>query len=1080
MRKKLSPVAVSTPVRAPEPRSRSRQRECATRASYAMQPPSHSTSAPTRGGRSQKVARGDEEEERVRRAEGQEPEGLRVDKEVVSDLVAHLLSPSSPPSRRKILSSTRRLVSPNLVVSFPFLPVPEPGQPLSTASPVHELVTASQQALAVFRLPTLAVSLLPFASWDLSALGIEETSLALTVPEHVEASSEGKGKGKEREVEHIEHADRVQVVERWSANVEWTLRIDSPPVSRVQQSAGRTKRPAWLESTTAPRKVELVFASRPHVESTRRGRQQRGVASVAGRRHYVLSSSGDDGVEREIGATSSASLVEKAAEEEHSLELVYLRYTIPTFALPFLASHPLFDLVRLLVAVLLPVTAYLLALVGLDQQLQVDKPRQLVAPRLTHHTKRKLETTTSALRVGTPARKRRKYRDSAPPAASTSAGREPEPVVETAHAGEASELHVGHHSHLSRHRRWSVSTPFSLPASRSASGSSATLQPSPERIPGPSPWAPRPPVALFAVVELVGAACAGVVAAWRELAILLWIVRQAILFATELVEEGWVVAKEVLRQPPPDARRRRSQGGSEQGGSEGSGAGGAARRRSAMSGGHRHQRESIQHRHVTFSASGDSPSTHSLTPSPPNDDREPAVLDLAVDAPAEHDRPDAAAAYALSQLHALVSRQAASEGRSLAPTLAAEDSSLSGEQESEGAETRAGREDTAGEHQHLGAEEQSGQTCTAQASSGYEFPPRSAGPRTRSSADDDDDAEHSASTSGPGPGGRLSPFSALSQGDVASTAAASQPSSRRGSLVPFQPSPRRSRFERADPPFAAPARRGSLGVAGRSSQAQQAAGSLSRAQVGSGTEQEEESCGQGEQHCAWRGDTSSSTASSAAYYTPQSHASPISPITPVRPRSAGSSPHSSPEDPIPSEYRLPTSTSARPVAARSSSDSVVELSALGPQSVFAPAFHPAVMGVGAGRGVQPRPRTSQPPQPVPQQLPQPAPAPDPHPQPRPRPPLPPQRQLYVPPQAAGMTITLSSDEDDDDDEAGGETTTTTSGSPSGGRKKKKQRGKKKNKGRRGAGGGSGGASGAPQEEDPLKAAGGSPSRPLFA
>ncbi|GAA5911160.1 hypothetical protein JCM8208_005742 [Rhodotorula glutinis] len=1028
-----------------------------------MQSRSHSAPTPTRRARSGEVARGDEEEVRVAQAEEGKPEGLRVDKEAVQDLVAYLLSPSSSPSRRKVPSSTRRLVSPNLLVSLPLLPVPEPTHGPPTTTPMRELVTTSQQALTLFRLPSLAVSVLPFASWQLRVYGVEETSLAITVPGHVGPSL----KGKEREVEHIEHAEHVQVVERWSANVEWTLRIDSPLAKPVGRDVEKKQRSAWLESMTASRKVELVFASRPHPASSSRGRQPRGVASFAGGERSVSSSSYDDGAEHEIGATSSAGLVEQAAEEEHSLELVYLRYAGPAPPLSFLAHPPLPDLVRFALAALLPIVMYLLALVGLDQQLKVDTPPHVVKPRLAHHMKRKLESPSSSLWVGVPAPKRRKYRDPAPPVASTSASREREPAIETAHVVEVPELHVGKHAHLARRRRWSVSTPTSIPASRSASGSSATLQATPERVPGPSPWAPRLPVGFLSAVELVGAVCAGIVATCAELAVLLWAVRQAILFATELVEEGWVVAKEVLRE---------------------------------------HKRESIQHRHVTFSASspppppvspasaappspssssstlsGDSPSTRSPSLSPSDDDREPALA-RAGHAPAEHDRPDAAAAYALSQLHALVSRQAAAEGRVLAPTLAAEYSLPGGEHEGGRAEARTGREGTVSGAQ-LGGEEQARKGRAAQTSLGYEFPSRSMGPRARSSADDNDDAEHSASTSAPGLGGRLSPFSALSQGDVASAVAASQPSSRRSSLAPYQPSPRRPRAEDVGPPVAASARRSSLGVAGRSAQAQQAAAS-SRTALGSGegTEREQESCGPGEQHCAWRGDTSSSNASPADYYTPQGYASPI---TPMRPHSAGSSPHSSPEDPIPSEYRIGSSTStsaatptsARPTATRSSSDSAVELSALGPQSVFAPAFHPAVMGIGAGRGFQPRPRPGHQPPPVPQYLPQHAPAPQPQPQPHPqlyaRPPPLPQRQLYVPPQPAGLTITLSSDEEEAEEESG---TTTTSGSPSGGRTKTKQRGKKKKKGRRGAGGGGDGESGAPKEEDPLAAAGGSLSR----
>jgi len=503
-----------------------------------------------------------------------------------ADLVLHVLSPSPGPSRRHTPSSTRRLVSPNLVVSLPLLPLPEPVHRPSQSSPPHEIVTASQQALALFRLPTLAVSLLPFASWDLRSFGVEETSLAVTVPEHVEMSH--KGKGKEREVEHIEHAEHVQVVERWTAQVEWTLRIDSPLAPSERQSDDKEQPSVWLESTTAPRKVELVFASRAPADSTSRGRQRRSAAVLAGRRRSTSSSSGGGGVGREIGATSSAGLVEKAAEEEHSLELVYVRYSVPASPLVVVGQGALVDFIRtLLVALLvtlLPLASLLLALVGLDQPLAINLPPHLDTPQLTHHSKRKLDSRTSSLRLGAPAHKRRKYRDSAPPVASTSASHEPGPAAETAHLLEAAEAHVGKHAHLTRRRRWSVSTPASVPASRSASGSSATLQASPERVPGPSPWVPRLPVALVAALELVGALCAGVAAAWTELALLLWAVRQAILFATELVEEGWTVAKEVLRELPPGSARRASVQGSEGGSSEG---GSGERRRSAMSSGHR-------------------------------------------------------------------------------------------------------------------------------------------------------------------------------------------------------------------------------------------------------------------------------------------------------------------------------------------------------------------------------------------------------------------------------------------------------------------------------------------------------------
>lgn len=617
--------------------------------------------------------------------------------------------------------SSRRLVSPDLVVSLPLFPLPEPSKHPITTPPAQEVVSTSQEALALFRLPTLAVSLLPFASWELRVFRVEETALAATAPEHHHHHrvSKGSPKGKEREIEHVEH---VEVVERWYAEVEWTLRIASP-LAPAGSEDDKTDQPPLFESITAPRKVELVFTSRPHVHSTPttplRGGERR-LHSPASRSSRSGSSGDDEGREREIGATSSAHLVEKVAAEEHALELSFVRYSVPDFSVPFLPpSGPLHDAALALPAWLVPLAWSLVKLVGLDQQLRLDVPKQADAP-LVHGAKRKHDSPS----LRGPSMKRRKHR--ATPLASQSAAVATE--AEAAYHSEGGVAASGHarpfahhspprpphphpHPHLTRRRRWSAST-------TSASSSSATLRASPEPAPAPGPWTPSPPAALLTALELASAVWASLGAAWAEWTVLLWAIRQAVLFVTELVEEGWGVAKEVLLQSVDgDGSRPASEQGSEGGSSEVS----AWRsRKSAMSSGngcgvsfslsraerrkagawladeqglgetHSHKRESLLHRHVTFS-SDSPPAPAPVLPSPPStptlsgDSTPPGELEPSASNEPSEERPDAASALALTQLHARVSREAAAEARERAPELAQEYEDPSRAREPDGA-----------------------------------------------------------------------------------------------------------------------------------------------------------------------------------------------------------------------------------------------------------------------------------------------------------------------------------------------------------------------------------------------------------
>ncbi|BGP45663.1 hypothetical protein JCM10450v2_001493 [Rhodotorula kratochvilovae] len=497
-------------------------------------------------------------------------------------LVTHLLSPTPP---HKPSPSTRCLVSPNLIVSLPLFPQSEPA--LHTHDP--DAAAASQRALALFRLPTLAVSLLSFASWTPRVLRVEETTLAVAAPEHHHHHHHRgwgkKGKGKARAEEEEEELEHVDVVEKWSAAVEWTLAVSSPFEGGSSKDKGGAP---WVETTTAPRKVDLVFTSRgaPSRPRSKERRRRPGPPYVVREYDDESSSSSEDGGGEEVGTTSTPRLVEKVGAEEHALELSFFRYSLPSSMFPSVlgARDAALALLALLARWVLPLIWALLRLVGLDARLALD-----TAGRERTAQKRRARES-----IRGPS-KRRKHLASqlgsagVPGEGETLAGLvggEPAPPP-----GEG---------HLRRRRRWSTST--------SSTASSATLTPaSPPAAHAPLP-ASNPVLALVAGVLDVGRALLATLRrAVRDVGDLLWTIRQGVLFVAELGMEGWGVAKEVLLggEGRSGAKEEESEGSEE-------GSSGGKSPKSAMSGGNGSRTYPALHKRVSFSSS-----SQVITASPP-------------------------------------------------------------------------------------------------------------------------------------------------------------------------------------------------------------------------------------------------------------------------------------------------------------------------------------------------------------------------------------------------------------------------------------------------------------------------------
>ncbi|GAA5864733.1 hypothetical protein JCM1840_002213 [Sporobolomyces johnsonii] len=287
-----------------------------------------------------------------------------VDARVVEDLVKQLFDPAPPHTR----SPVRTLISPNLSISFPFLPQAVTSSPSASAASYR-----SAQALALFHLPSLGVNTLPGAKWSINVTSISKADTAL---EHVSVGSAL------REY-RADEAGEVEGEEHWRATVEWTIKLPSGSAAAASKGRGRSKEtagsgdvePPVYSRTTFPRSVDLIFA-----------REGRPLDALGASRHLDREPTGlsyaaqDKGKEREIEEGRSG--VEKVKSRDFGadgdaslLRLVHVKYTLPphaTSVFPFnklpLGLRNAFERVALwLIAFFLPVAYLLLRFLGLDQ-----------------------------------------------------------------------------------------------------------------------------------------------------------------------------------------------------------------------------------------------------------------------------------------------------------------------------------------------------------------------------------------------------------------------------------------------------------------------------------------------------------------------------------------------------------------------------------------------------------------------------------------------------------------------------------------------------------------------------------------
>lgn len=87
-----------------------------------------------------------------------------------TDLISHLFDPLLLRSR----TATKLLVSPTLVLDFPFLPPTSASHDHNT--PRIDRHSPSAQALALFRIPSLIVNFLPGCSWTLEVAQVKEST----------------------------------------------------------------------------------------------------------------------------------------------------------------------------------------------------------------------------------------------------------------------------------------------------------------------------------------------------------------------------------------------------------------------------------------------------------------------------------------------------------------------------------------------------------------------------------------------------------------------------------------------------------------------------------------------------------------------------------------------------------------------------------------------------------------------------------------------------------------------------------------------------------------------------------------
>ncbi|GAA6033278.1 hypothetical protein JCM8097_006666 [Rhodosporidiobolus ruineniae] len=254
----------------------------------------------------------------------------------MSNLVKYLFDPSS----KRIHSSTRTLISPDLTVDFPLLHHPPPS---STSSSVRTLArspsshnTSTLQALLLFRLPALCVNL-PGVAWIASVKRVNKVDWAVGPSQPTSDVL----------LEPVSTVLTLQLTETWTAEVRWTLSIavtsSSSRLHRTDDGGAilhtlKSKTPT-CHRRSAPRIIELVFAPKPLDPATQQKKLEReqqvssdvdvGQALEESEWMVVSHKGSPKGKMKQLEIPPSAA-GGKATEDEllQPLQLVYVRYRL--------------------------------------------------------------------------------------------------------------------------------------------------------------------------------------------------------------------------------------------------------------------------------------------------------------------------------------------------------------------------------------------------------------------------------------------------------------------------------------------------------------------------------------------------------------------------------------------------------------------------------------------------------------------------------------------------------------------------------------------------------------------------------
>ncbi|GAA5974858.1 hypothetical protein JCM11641_008399 [Rhodosporidiobolus odoratus] len=286
--------------------------------------------------------------------------GEDVGKTVVKDLIQYLFDPSST----HIPSSFKSIISLDLLIDFPYAPqpVPIPVTPYELRiDRSHHVELAARaatlQALSLFRLPTLAVNLLPGAEWQLEVRRIAKSDSDVigspAVPAELtilQASSTMNPSG---------------LVETWTAEIRWRLsfgifggrqpsrRIEPERPLDAAEIAPLSEEPFLWSKISKARIVELVFAPKPldPVEAQGRREKEQVVSSDQGEFATLRSSTfsghvggraGSSGVlvrsEQDVGfqlEKVKPTRADDLDEPLQPLQLAHARYRLPPSRQPF-------------------------------------------------------------------------------------------------------------------------------------------------------------------------------------------------------------------------------------------------------------------------------------------------------------------------------------------------------------------------------------------------------------------------------------------------------------------------------------------------------------------------------------------------------------------------------------------------------------------------------------------------------------------------------------------------------------------------------------------------------------------------